>query len=41
MNLDWPRIMDILAVTVNEMANGADVPGKLAETADEIRELDR
>lgn len=41
MNLDWPRIMDILAVAVNEMANGADVPGKLAETADEIRELDR
>ncbi|WP_404314522.1 ABC transporter substrate-binding protein [Prescottella equi] len=40
MNLDWPRIMDILAVAVNEMANGSDVRAKLEAAADEIRGLD-
>ncbi|MFE5646577.1 ABC transporter substrate-binding protein [Rhodococcus sp. NPDC056516] len=40
MNLDWPRIMDILAVAVNEMANGADVQSTLESAADEIKKLD-
>lgn len=40
MNLDWPRVMDILAVAINEIANGADLEGTMKSAAHEIGELD-
>ncbi|GAB3715126.1 ABC transporter substrate-binding protein [Nocardiopsis nanhaiensis] len=36
----WPRVMDILEVAVNEMAHGAPVGPRLEEAADEVRALD-
>lgn len=40
MSLDWPRIMDVLAVAVSNMANGADVRTQLTDAARRIDELD-
>ncbi|NKY32541.1 sugar ABC transporter substrate-binding protein [Nocardia speluncae] len=40
MSLDWPRIMDVLAVAISNMANGADVRAQLTDAAHRIAELD-
>lgn len=40
MNLDWPRIMDVLAVAISNMANGADIRTQLTDAAHRIEELD-
>lgn len=40
MDLDWPRIMDVLSVAISNMANGAEVRTQLTDAARRIRELD-
>ncbi|MFC7743130.1 extracellular solute-binding protein [Nocardiopsis composta] len=37
---EWPRVMDVLEVAVNEMAHGAEVRPALEKAAEEIRALD-
>ena len=39
MTMNWPKVMDILSVAINQIATGANLEATLAEAARKVDQL--